>query len=56
MYSLKNDYSIFNKYFSQDKNFNSNNKRVQINSETILDNEDDFKKVFAGDLHNIIIR
>jgi len=55
--ALKNDYPIFNKYFSQDKNFNSNNKRVQINSETILNNEDDFKKSIWYDFiqyHNSI--
>ena len=42
--ALKNDYSIFNKYFSLNKNFKSSNKRIQINSETILKNENDFKK------------
>ena len=55
--ALKNDYSIFDKYFSQHKNFNSNNKRVQINSETILKNEKDFKKSIWYDFikyHNSI--
>tara|TARA_Y100000816_G_C26106290_1_gene588068 strand:+ start:3040 stop:3888 length:849 start_codon:yes stop_codon:yes gene_type:complete len=55
--ALRSDYSIFNKYFSQHKNFNGNNKRVQINSETILKNENDFKKSIWYDFikyHNSI--
>jgi len=41
---LKNDYSIFDKYFSSHKEFNGNNKRIQISTEEILKNENDYKK------------
>ncbi len=41
---LKTEYSIFDKYFKSQKNFYENNKRIQINTQEILQNEDNFKK------------
>ena len=42
--SLKKDYHLFEKYFLSNENVSQNNKRIQINTETILNNENDFKK------------
>ena len=41
---LKSEYNIFDNYFKSQNNFYENNKRIQINTEEILQNENSFKK------------
>ena len=42
--SLKKDYHLFEKFFLSNENFKQNNKRMQINTETIINNKNDFSK------------
>ena len=49
---LKSEYNIFDNYFKSQKNFYENNKRIQINTEEILQNKNSFKKSIWFDFVN----
>mgnify|MGYP001189573716 CR=1 FL=1 len=49
---LKKDYKIFESHFKKNKNFYENNKRIQINTEQILKNKDNFEKSIWFDFVN----